>query len=287
MTTSNHAALFKAIEDGNIDAVQRMVVETPALLDARDEYGFPPLMCAVSRMERTTRLVQVLIEAGADVNSKTDEGYTALHMLVDVNGGTGTGPIPGEIARLLVAAGADTEIRQHYGWTPLMRAAVEGTLDELQALIDVGGDVNKLFPSDTLPEFLSERTTLMATIAHPDKTGILLAAGANAAAIDTNGQTALEYAQQCLLESAENPVDVTARFADDSDEALAAMLKQAQAAGIDLDAPIDATETTYKQTFEAAHRESTERTLAHLKEIDYAGDVRKSMRLIEAALARE
>ena len=74
--------------------------------------------------------------------------------MIDVNGPTGTGKMPEQIAKLLVNAGADVEIQQHWGWTPLMRAAVEGTPDELQAIVDVGGDVNKSFPSDTLPEFL-------------------------------------------------------------------------------------------------------------------------------------
>ena len=131
--STNTTTFYQAIEDGDVRIVRKMIAREPSLLHENDEYGFTPLMRAVSSMERTPRLVKTLIDAGADVNTKTDEGYTALHMMIDVNGPTGTGKMPEQIAKLLVDAGADVEVRQHWGWTPLMRAAVEGTPDELQA----------------------------------------------------------------------------------------------------------------------------------------------------------
>lgn len=204
VASTSKAMFFEAIRDGNIRTVREMVDATPSLLDENNEYGFTPLMHAVSSMNRTPQLVQMLIDVGANVNAQTDEGYTALHMMIDVDGSTGFGEIPGQIARLLVEAGADIEVRQHWGWTPLMSAVVEGTADELQALVDVGADVNKTFPNDTLPDFLSGRTTLMATMGDADKTRILINAGANPSATDMHGQTALEYAQQCLTEVAED-----------------------------------------------------------------------------------
>lgn len=183
--STNKTELSQAIEDGDVRIVRKMLAREPSLVNESDEYGFTPLMRAVSSMERTPRLVKTLIDAGADVKIKTDEGYTALHMMIDVNGPTGTGKMPEQFAELLVNAGADVEVRQHWGWTPLMRAAVEGTPDELRALVDVGGDVNGSFPSNTLPEFLRgpNRTSLSV---HQDSKADQAFRECNKAVVDIN-----------------------------------------------------------------------------------------------------
>ncbi|MDA7910195.1 ankyrin repeat domain-containing protein [bacterium] len=280
VSSTNKTTFFQAIEDGDVRTVRKMLARETSLLHETDEYGFTPLMRAVSSMERTPRLVKTLIDAGADVNIKTDEGYTALHMMIDVNGPTGTGKMPEQIAKLLVNAGADVEIQQHWGWTPLMRAAVEGTPDELQAIVDVGGDVNKSFPSDTLPEFLDGRTALMATIGEPAKTQIMIDAGANLLATDAHGQTVLKYARQCLADAAEDDTDMNEITDDIADESMAEMLKQMKDAGIDPDAPIDDTGTTFRQSMEASLKE----TFAEAKDFDYAAEVRESIHLLESAV---
>jgi ankyrin repeat protein len=42
----------------------------------------------------------------------------------------------------LVAAGADVNVTDNTGWTPLMRATYAGHSDAIRALIDAGADVN-------------------------------------------------------------------------------------------------------------------------------------------------
>ena len=158
-------------------------------------------MVAVSCMERTLKLVRVLIDAGANVRAITKERYTALHMMIDVNGPTGSGRVPGQVARMLLKAGADTEVRQHWGWTPLMRAVVEGTSDEVRAIVDIGGKVNTRFPRHTKPAYLRGRTVLMAAIGAPAKVAILIDLGVDLTADDAYGKTALAYAQECLAEA--------------------------------------------------------------------------------------
>jgi ankyrin repeat protein len=276
------ANLFNAIEEGDMTAIRELLSATPSLLEAVNQYGFTPLMSAVSRMERTPELVQTLIEFGANVNAKSSEGYTALHMMIDVNGPSGTGEMPGKIARLLVDTGADTEVRQHWGWTPLMRAVVEGTDDELRALVAVGGDVNKSFPNHTLPESLCGRTTLMAAIGEPAKVRILIDAGAKLSAVDAHGQTALEYAQQCLAEANGNGVDVRQLVNENLNESLLTVLKQMHDSGVDPDAPFDDEATTLRQSLEAAMRDASLR----VEPFDYHAEVRESIRLLEAAVAR-
>jgi len=176
---SSIKALLEAIEEGDVPTVRRIVTERPDLLEATDEYEFTPLMRASSSCTRTVPVIEALLEAGADVNHQTEEGYTALHCAIDVNGE------------------ADLNARQHYGWTPLLKAVVEGTAAEVKALLAAGADPNETMPFNTLPEFNAGRTTLMGAITNPDADVIieaLLGAGADPLRRDANGMTFFDYA---------------------------------------------------------------------------------------------
>src|SRR5262245_36952782 len=123
------AKFLDAISAGDAAAVRKLLKERPALIEERSAHGFTPLMLAVSAMDRSLKVVRLLLDHGVSATVVGPDGYTALHMMIDVNGPSGSGKLPGQIARLLADAGADLEARQHWGWTPLMRAAVEGTVD--------------------------------------------------------------------------------------------------------------------------------------------------------------
>lgn len=56
----------------------KILITHGAQLEARNCYGYTPLMIAVGC--RSTRFVQILIASGADVNAKDRDGYTALKM---------------------------------------------------------------------------------------------------------------------------------------------------------------------------------------------------------------
>ncbi len=262
-----------------------MLAQQPSLVNVTDEHGFTPLMRAVSSVDRSPELVQALIDAGANVNARTGEGYTPLHMMIDVNGPTGHGEMPGQIARILVSAGAELEAKQHWGWTPLMRAAVEGTPDELRALADVGGGLDHLFPGHTLPAFLDGRTALMATIGFPEKVRILIEAGADLLAVDAHGQTALEYARKCLAEAEARKTDPRQCMEEISATALSDAVEGLRKAGIDPDAPMpfDETGMTYRQSLERSMRKMA----AEAGKFDYCEEVRKSIALIEKAMKKE
>ncbi len=196
-------SLLQAIEDGDAPAVHRIVAAQPKLLETTDSYGFTPLMHAVSCHTRTVAVIRELLQAGAAVNHQTVEGYTALHCAIDVNFEANLNSQ--EVIALLVSAGADLTLRQHYGWTPLLRAVIEGTPAEVEALLAAGANPNETLPHDTLPAFNAGRTTLMAAVSNCYCEAIieaLLRAGANPWARDTNGATFFDYAAELLEQDA-------------------------------------------------------------------------------------
>lgn len=200
MNTS--AGLYEAIEDADAAKVRRILMDHPERLDVLDDGGFTPLMHAVSCVRRSVPVIRAILEAGANVNRQTDEGYTALHCAIYVNGEANLNA--GEVIGLLVSAGADLKSRQHYGWTPLLRAVVEGTAAEVKALLAAGADPNETMPFDTLPAFNAGRTTLMAAVTSPEAEVVvhaLLRAGADPHRRDANSMNFFEYAEMVQRES--------------------------------------------------------------------------------------
>jgi ankyrin repeat protein len=193
--------LTQAIDDADAVTVRRIVAAHPELLDQTDTYGSTPLMHAASCMGRDVAVIRELLDAGATVNRQTDEGNTALHFAIDVNGEANLNSR--EVIELLVAAGADLNLRQHYGWTPLLRAVVEGTLAEVDALLAAGANPNVALPVDTLPACNSGLTALMAAVTNAygeDVIASLLRAGADPQARNAGGATFSEYLDGLLAE---------------------------------------------------------------------------------------
>jgi len=199
---SSTTQLWEAIEDADVAAVRRILGEHPELLEATNDWGFTPLMHAVSCISRSVLVIAAIIEAGANVNRQTQEGYTALHCAIDVNGEANFNTA--EVIGVLVSAGADPKARQHYGWTPLLRAVVEGTAAEVKALLAAGADPNETMPFDTLPAFNAGRTTLMAAATNSEAEVVmeaLLQAGADPQRRDANDMNFFEYAEMVQRES--------------------------------------------------------------------------------------
>ena len=79
-------------------------------------------------------LITSLIEAGADIDSLNNEGFTPL-LCAALNRKT-------EIGRLLVGAGADIEAKDEYGETPLQIAVSRNCPDFVKLMISAGAELN-------------------------------------------------------------------------------------------------------------------------------------------------
>jgi len=189
--------LFEAVR-GDLEMTQ-LLVERGADVNARDDSGMTVLMVAVSVIERFPEIVQFLITSGANVNARSLEGYTALHCAIDVDFETYEAECTRRVLTTLVKAGADLEAKQDYGWTPLVRAVMEGTAIEVETLLELGADpfVRGFECFNFCP---TGGALLHAAAAEPDKLSLLIDAGLDLQAKANNGQTVLDCARRHLEE---------------------------------------------------------------------------------------
>ncbi len=191
---------YEAIEDDNLDTVRRRLDRSPHLANAPwDHYGITPLMRAVSKEERNPACVQLLLSAGADVNAKTQEGYTALHMFTEIYYQAEKAKTY-VIAQLLKEAGADVEATQHWDWTPLMMAAIEGQEDEFRALLAIGCNPYVTYTERSLPVFTRGQSLLQVVLGRPQK---VVALADYSYRFDA---TILERGTQSIREALEQPL---------------------------------------------------------------------------------
>ena len=93
-------------------------------MNVKDDWrGWTPLHTAIGHIE----IIRLLLQNGAEVNVKSNDGYTPLHYAA-IRGHV-------EILHLLVENGADIEAQDSIGWRALHYAANYGHLPFMQELI--------------------------------------------------------------------------------------------------------------------------------------------------------
>lgn len=129
-----------------------------------------------------TDMVIKHIESGTDVNSKDNEGRTAL-MYAAYNGHA-------EIMRALIRRGADVNIQDNYGRTALMMAASGPFPQAVQLLLDNNANTN-------IADKEEHYTALMYAAAEgqTENVKILLAYRANPFLKDADGDSAITFAR--------------------------------------------------------------------------------------------
>ncbi|KAL2160391.1 hypothetical protein VTH06DRAFT_1564 [Thermothelomyces fergusii] len=95
---------------------------------------------AIATKANFKHIVEMLVEAGVDINWQDKSGETALHIAARFG--------HDECAKILIKGTAEQranlELTEHsFAWTPLHIAAVDGHLSVAQLLVDAGADVDK------------------------------------------------------------------------------------------------------------------------------------------------
>ncbi|MDE6773120.1 MAG: ankyrin repeat domain-containing protein, partial [Treponemataceae bacterium] len=218
-------ALILATENGEKDIVE-LLIKAGADVNAKEnDNGKTVLMIAteeyihsfysvesqmteaeVAEVRATIWVItEMLIKAGADVNTRNNEGETAL-MQVAREGHK-------ELAELLIKAGADVNAKLSTGWTVLVPAAVKGHKELVELFIKAGADINaKLYNGKTALIYAIENgkgdiaellvkagagnAELLWAIQHgqKDTVELLIDLGADVNATDSEGISVLTYA---------------------------------------------------------------------------------------------
>jgi uncharacterized protein len=125
-TRSN--AFLAVGETGNVDVLREVLRGRPDLMRT-NRFGGTALIPAADRGH--VEMVRALLQTDVDIDHVNDLGWTALLEAVILGDG---GPAHQEIVRLLVAAGARTDLADRDGVTPLEHARSRG-YDEIAQLL--------------------------------------------------------------------------------------------------------------------------------------------------------
>ncbi|MCW8340550.1 ankyrin repeat domain-containing protein [Stenotrophomonas sp. SG1] len=142
--------------------------------------GVNPITQACTWSKPSCRIVDALLDHGADVNSRTHGyGHSALYLCA-ANGHE-------DVAEKLLERGANPDIRTKWGSTPL-HAAINSEM--VSMLIASGADVNAVDKNICTPlHFFAKEWNVEAI-------ELLVAAGADVNCRDDNGETTLMYSVQ-------------------------------------------------------------------------------------------
>ncbi len=186
------------VSGSDVTRADAAVMRAPMVDAVRAEV---PLVDAVRRGDADA--VRALLDSGADVDSSTPDGTTALLWAVNTD--------QPELVGLLLEAGADVQITNRYGVGAASLAAENGSAAILELLLEAGVYVDQALPGGETLLMTAART------GEPETLRALLSHGADPNVREmSGGQTALMWAAannnaDAIQVLAENGADVNAK----------------------------------------------------------------------------
>ena len=128
--------IFEAAATGKIERLDELIRENPVLTKEYSNDGFTAL--GLAAFFGNAEIVELLLIRRADVNavSKNDMRVRPLHSAV-ANRNT---VVAYTIAEILLKNGAEINVQQNGGWTPLHQAAMQGLDDLVKLLLSYGAE---------------------------------------------------------------------------------------------------------------------------------------------------
>lgn len=205
-------ALHEAINEGDLAEIRKLLPLVP-LNEGYGEYGMPPIYWAMHAQSHRLEIVQMLLDAGAAADFATNEGSTPLHWIADSS--YCEDQVQHQIAALLVARGGQIAAEnQSYGWTPLHAAVMQGSPDEVAALLAQGASPNQPYAGHSMPEFSRGCLPLMIAATKAETLALLLAHGADPFATAKDGISVVEHLR---LEAQRHEAELAAAVAAGED----------------------------------------------------------------------
>jgi len=171
--------LLEAADAGDVAQVETLLA-AGVYVNAPDDYGTTPLHYAAQ--DGYADVVKLLIEAGASLDTRAEDGSTALLLAM----GNERGDL--EPAKLLLQAGADPNIPNRYGRTPLFWVVTNGQAELVRLLLQAGADVHATTDAGNPP------VQIAAFAGLPEVLTLLIDAGAPVNVQDQVGDTPLHDA---------------------------------------------------------------------------------------------
>jgi len=167
--------LIRAVEKGDLSEVKNLL-EKGADPSLGDRFGITPLHRA--SIKNRGDIAQILLEKGVKTDIEDIDGKSPLHWA------KGT-----ETAEFLIKKGADVNKRDKRKQTPLITAAMDGSVEVIKTLVKHGGDINGQDETNYTPLHWTVVSKQM------EAAKLLLSLGANTDIKDNFNRTPLELAE--------------------------------------------------------------------------------------------